>query len=122
MRRSARNKGDRPMPPGNRCPDPRIEDIIDRFEEAWHGPLPPSIDAFLPDDAGLVRPLLIELIHIDLEYRLKRGERIRVESYLRCYPELADDRDAMADLLTAEFELRRRRERRLTPEEFLQRL
>ena len=33
--------------------------------------------------------LLVELVHVELELRLKAGEPARVEEYLRRYPELA---------------------------------
>lgn len=101
--------------------DERIEEIVERFEEAWHGPWPPRLEAFLPGDAALFWPVLVELVHIDLEYRLKRGEKVTVEAYLRNYPELSDDRATVVDLLAAEFRLRRCRTRDLTPEEFLRR-
>ena len=34
-------------------------------------------------------PVLLELVHADLECRLKAGEGTRAEDYLRRYPELA---------------------------------
>ena len=35
--------------------------------------------------------VLVELVHIDLECRLKTGEPARVESYLERFPELSQD-------------------------------
>jgi hypothetical protein len=98
----------------------RIEEYVERFEEAWHRRPSPCIEHFLPADAILFRPVLVELVHVDLEYRLKSGKEVHVESYLRRYPELADERDTVVELLAAEFQLRRRR-RKLTIEEFLSR-
>src|SRR5207248_11350867 len=52
--------------------------------------------------------LLVELVHVDLEFRLKSGESARVEGYLAAHPELAGARDVALDLIAAEYELRHR--------------
>src|SRR5439155_21760144 len=52
--------------------------------------------------------LLVELVHVDLEYRLKAGEPARVEEYLGRYPDLGRDRRVVLELLAAEWKLRRR--------------
>ena len=70
----------------------RTEAIIGRFEAAWTQGPPGDIAAFLPDDSAERGRLLIELVHIDLENRLKAGEAVRVERYLELHPELAQER------------------------------
>jgi len=48
---------------------------LEEFEEAWQGPTPPALDAYLPrdsDDASR-RRALEELIKIDLEHRWRRA-------------------------------------------------
>ena len=75
----------------------------------------------LPIGDPLRSRVLIELVHIDLELRLKAGEAARVEEYLARYPELADDRAVALGLIAAEHELRRRRENDLSLDEYLQR-
>jgi predicted ATPase len=98
-----------------------LKDAVRRFERAWRqGPRPP-IDAYLPDDTALRPRVLIELVHIDLELRLKAGETARVEDYLVRYLELAGDRATVVELIAAELELRRRREPGLALDEYLQR-
>ena len=97
-----------------------FEDVIRRFEDAWQGRSRPEILAYLPTGAGRTR-LLTELVHVDLEYRLRAGEFARVEEYLARYPELIDDRAVMLELIAAEHEFRRRREPGLALGEFLQR-
>jgi hypothetical protein len=97
-----------------------FEDLIRRFEDAWHGPSRPEIGAYLPAGAGRTR-LLTELVHVDLEFRLRAGEAARVEEYLARYPGLADDRAVVLDLIAAEHGLRRRREPGLALGEFLRR-
>jgi serine/threonine protein kinase/predicted ATPase len=42
-----------------------------------------------------------------MEFRLRSGEPVRVETYLAAHPELADDRRATLGLIAAEYELRR---------------
>jgi WD40 repeat protein len=96
------------------------EDVIRRFEDAWKGPARPEIIAFLPTGTGHTR-LLTELVHVDLEYRVRAGDAARVEDYLTRYPELADDRAAALDLIAAEFELRRRVEPGLAAADYLRR-
>src|SRR5262245_59783192 len=100
-------------------PSPRSEDWlaltddVDRFERAWHRAPRPRIDDYLPGGDPLRFRVLVELVHIDLELRLKAGEAARVEEYLTRYPELTADPDVVLELITAEHELRRREEPRL---------
>src|SRR5690242_20155675 len=86
------------------------ERLIQRFEAALRSPARPALDDYLPEDGAVRQAVLVELVHTELEHRLKAGEAARVEEYLRRYPELAEDRPAALDLLTAEYKLRRRRE------------
>src|SRR5262245_15065757 len=96
-----------------------IEQIIDRFEDAWERGERPDIDAHLPDGEERL-PLLIELVHIDLERRLKTGETARIESYVERYPELAEAA-ILTELVSAEFELRRRADPTLTAADYASR-
>ena len=98
-----------------------LGDIIDRFEEAWRHGVRPDINQFLTGSAGEASTLAIELIHIDLEYRLKDRDAARVEDYLARYPWLADNSQLMLELLTSEFRHRRRYEPELSIEDYLQR-
>src|SRR4051794_37896291 len=82
---------------------------IKAFEEAWRRGPAPALADYLGADGPARRALLIELIHVDLEFRLKAGEDVLVETYLAAYPELAADRAVTLDLITAECELRQRR-------------
>ena len=87
-----------------------FEDLIRCFEDAWQGEVRPEISAYIPTGSRHSR-LLIELVHIDLEYRGYAGESApRVEEYLKRFPELADNRNTSLELITAEFSLRRRGE------------
>ncbi len=115
----------RPMPPAenspsspNRLPWAEWERAIRRFESAWRQGERPVIDAFVAAAEAGQRPLLLELAHIDLEFRIKAGEAARVEEYLARYPALAADREAVLGLAAAECELRRRREPDLPADEY----
>jgi predicted ATPase len=98
-----------------------LTDAVRRFETAWHQVPRPRIDDYLPGDPALRLEVLIELVHIDLELRLKAGEAARVEDYLARYPELAADRAVTLELIAAEHEFRRRREPDLALDEYLPR-
>jgi hypothetical protein len=95
------------------------DDVVDQFEEAWQSGRRPDLDAYLPSGDGR-RPLLVRLIHVDLERRLKAGEAARVEDYLARYPELGEA-EVVLELLAAEHEQRRRREPGLGAEEYARR-
>src|SRR5262245_17910811 len=96
----------------------RCEELIEAFEQAWRGESPPSIDHYLRGNGHEWDALLIELTHVDLEFRLKAGESVRVEVYLDRYPRLMHDSRTVLDLLEAEFELRRRRETNVGLDEY----
>src|SRR5438876_1231609 len=83
-----------------------LSEVVDRFQAAWQRGERPSIDDYR-SAGGL--PLLVELIHAELELRLKKQEEARVETYLHRYPELASDPEAVFGLLQAEYNQRRRR-------------
>jgi predicted ATPase len=98
-----------------------LKDAVRRFDNGWRQQPRPGIEDFLPAGEPLRRRVLIELVHIDLELRLKTGEAARVEEYLARYPELAGDRAVTLALIVAEHEWRLRRESGLTLDEYLQR-
>jgi WD40 repeat protein len=66
-------------------------------------------------------PLIAELVHSELELRLKAGEAARVEDYWQRYPGLAEDAAIGWSLIEAEFRLRQRREPALSLNEYRRR-
>jgi len=98
-----------------------LEPLVCRFEEAWQRGERPALDAYLPCDAGARRLALVELIHLELELRLKAGEAARVEEYLTRYPELTDERQTVLALLQTEWRVRARQEPHLSGVEYQQR-
>ncbi len=107
------------------APDPLSDDtwsgcegLIRDFEKAWRKGPPPQISDFLIADDARRGVLLRELLHVDLEYRVKAGQRTCVETYLDQYPELALEPEKVLDLIAAEYELRRRNESDLSQSEY----
>ena len=66
----------------------RLEEILERFEAAWRRGEHPLLDDYLAGVEAERGALLVELVHEELELRLKAGEPARVEEYLERYPEL----------------------------------
>ncbi|WP_197532154.1 serine/threonine-protein kinase [Symmachiella macrocystis] len=85
-----------------------VENLVFRFETAWQGGEPPGINDFLPETADDRWGVLVELVHVDLEFRLKSDNDIRVERYFDQFPEWADHADDAVDLIAAEYDLRAR--------------
>lgn len=97
------------------------DDMLKAFEVAWCAGRTPLLGDFLPRDEAERIALLPELVHLDLEFRLKHGENVRLENYLSSYPELRRNRDQILDLLATEFELRRRLDQEITADEYVSR-
>lgn len=94
------------------------EDVIRQFERAWLNGESPDIAKFLPEEATARAAILPQLVLVDLEFRLKRREPARVETYLQRFPELAGNPTAIQEFLSVEFHLRRRFEPLLSPAEY----
>jgi serine/threonine protein kinase/formylglycine-generating enzyme required for sulfatase activity len=87
----------------------RREKWIQQFEDAWEQGRRPTIDEFLPHDPADRAEVLAELVHADLEIRLKSGESVQVEDYLERYPELEGNPEIVLNLIASEYDLRARR-------------
>ncbi len=98
-----------------------LQQVVEGFEAAWDAGKRPDIDAHLPAPGPVRRAALVELVNVELEYRLKAGEAARVEEYLRRYPELSRDREAAVELIVAEHRLRGRSGQGTDPEECVRR-
>ncbi|WP_435009632.1 protein kinase domain-containing protein [Tundrisphaera lichenicola] len=96
----------------------RLQKLIEEFETAWTRGEHPKIVDHLPEDEPHRQRLLVELVHADLEYRLKAGESARVEEYLRTYRSLAEDSRTVRELVQAEWNFRKRSEPGLSIDRF----
>jgi serine/threonine protein kinase len=85
-----------------------VDRWVRRFEAAWQAGKRPNLENFLPPEASLRAAVLVELVHIDMEFRFDDGEDVRIETYLRRHPDLSNDRAKLLDLIAAEFEHRQR--------------
>jgi tetratricopeptide (TPR) repeat protein/tRNA A-37 threonylcarbamoyl transferase component Bud32 len=95
-----------PLADAHRESAAELERVIEHFEQCWQHGQPPDLDDFLPEQLEARRALLVELVHTDLEYRLRAGNAARVETYLKHYPKLGESEETLVDLIAAEYELR----------------
>jgi hypothetical protein len=87
----------------------RLKGILGRFEDAWRHGVRPALDDYVAHFGSERRALLIELVHEDLDFRMRAGETTRLEDYLERYPELRDEAAVLLDLLATEYLLRQGR-------------
>ena len=83
-----------------------LESLLDRFDALWQDGTPPPIRQFAPAVHPQRDRLLLELSLIDLEYRLKADEEIRVEDYTRDFPVFAVHSEMLIELIVCEFQQR----------------
>jgi serine/threonine protein kinase/predicted RNA polymerase sigma factor len=98
----------------------RQEQLLEAFEAAWRRGERPAVEDYLPKDAADPE-LLLDLLHVDLEYRLQAGEPARAEEYLTRFPEAAGDPAFALALIAREYQLRQRREPGLDAREYVDR-
>ncbi len=82
-----------------------IDEVADRFEAAWQADQEsPRIEFYLSDSTGPLRlALLVELVHVDLACRRRRGEKPLFERYRAGFPELSSLSEAELIDLRAPF-------------------
>lgn len=78
-----------------------VERIVSEFERAWTQRQNPEIATFLPAEGPIRTPLLVELVHVDFEFRSRAGEQPRIDEYLARFPELGADPRALESLAPA---------------------
>ena len=102
-----------------------LADHVGAFCQAWEAAdAPPKVGDYAPaEPLALRRMALIELVKIDLEHRWGRNlDPLRIESYVDCYPELAEgDGRSPNDLVYEEYHVRRQCGEDVSPQEYLQR-
>src|SRR5207253_451249 len=57
----------------------QVDAYVQRFEKAWQSGGRPAIDDFLPKDGPVRLAVLNELVHVDMERRLRAGDSARPE-------------------------------------------
>jgi serine/threonine protein kinase len=99
----------------------RLAPFVYGFEDTWQQGERPVLDDYLPAEGDDRRLVLVRLVPMDLERRLKAGEPTRVEEYLTRYPVLGCEKGLVVELLTQEYKLRRAREPGLSLDEYARR-
>ncbi len=95
--------------------------IVAQFEESWSGNSPLSIDDIIPRKGDERQVILQQLVHIDLDNRLRAGDPARVEDYLKRYPELERDESTVLALIWTEYEARQGADRTISDGEYAKR-
>lgn len=91
--------------------------LIARFRAESERGRSPRIDDYLPDRGEDRTAVLVELLCVELECRLKAGKSVRLEDQLKRYPELGVER--AADVVAHDYELRLGRGMPVSPEDYL---
>ncbi len=75
-----------------------IDSVCDRFEDAWKHGDTPGITRFLATTTVELRPrLLIELVRLDREYRVKAGQTVELQDYVSEFPGDQESLQEIAD-------------------------
>jgi serine/threonine protein kinase len=80
----------------------RLDRMCDEFEQAWRSGSPPQIEQYIDKQSlDTSRVLLVELIRLDLFYRMRVSQSVSADDYVGRFPEL--DTSLLQDLVeTAE--------------------
>jgi hypothetical protein len=97
----------------------QLEGWLIDFDRRWCSELLRVRVEALPATAPWRLAALVEMVKIDLERRWQHGERVGLADYLRDYPELGTLQTASADLVQAEYDVRRQFEETVDAAEFL---
>jgi hypothetical protein len=98
-----------------------LEEIVEAFESAWQSGPRPRVEDFLEGDRVSRQVLLWELVHADLDHRLRAGETARVEDYMQRFAEIAANPERLAELIIAEFRHRKHLKQQANVDEYRER-
>ncbi len=98
-----------------------LEKSIASFEDQFLSGQNPDIVDFITPNEAEISPLFGELLHTDLELRLRSGENARVEDYTARFPKIASLTELIEELLKTEYKVRSKFEPGLRIEEYAQR-
>lgn len=85
----------------------RVRDKLLAFAQTWNDSIFDTESKQLNPDQRLRLPLLVGMINIDLHQRCQKGQLLPLEFYLQQFPELAEDKAFLIDLICAEMYARR---------------
>jgi len=78
--------------------------VIDAYEGALRSNLDPNLEDYLPASGADRTSMLVELLHVDLELRLRRGQTASVQEYAKRYPDLLTRKSDVLNLLQKEIQ------------------
>jgi serine/threonine protein kinase len=85
----------------------RLQDLVDRFEQACHQGDVIDLQGFLPPPGDPLRKAALqELIKTDLEIRWRHGSGLDLEAYLKQFPELGSSRSLSPRFIFEEYRAR----------------
>jgi tetratricopeptide (TPR) repeat protein len=99
-------------PSGSRRPESILEQL-------WQDGRPPSIRSFVATLGSLDNERLLAVLRVDQRNRWANGQRVDVRSYLREFPALADDSEALFELIYHEWLIREELGESLSPDEYV---
>ncbi|QDT44946.1 Serine/threonine-protein kinase PrkC [Gimesia alba] len=99
----------------------QLEKVVSEYEDALRNGNALEVETIWRSSHNKELVLLFELVHTELEWRLKAGEAVRVEEYLERFPELSEDIDALHELISTEYILRLRTNSKVEVSEYTNR-
>lgn len=91
-------------------PSPTLDDLVDRFEDAWseyHPPDYPNVSDYFPSPTSdAFEQIVLELLRVDMERRWTTQRRKSLDQYRAEYPHLAQNATWLSALGFEEFRLR----------------
>jgi serine/threonine protein kinase len=86
----------------------QVAERLEAFVAAWEsGPAPAIADHLPAEPGGLRRLVLVELVKVDLEFRIRGGRPARIEDYLAAHPEIAGAAGPPVELVCEEYHVRK---------------
>ncbi len=85
-----------------------IQDVVRSFRRALGRGERPAIEAYAPERAAHRIPVMLELIHEEMEFQIKAGAAAGSVVVPQALPEIAQDPRRASELVAADSTLRRR--------------
>lgn len=84
----------------------RLQEGLKQFVQNWTDRLMADTMQQIAPDHALRFPSLVEITHLDMNERWKRGQGLKLEHYLETYPELGSPSTVPLLLIKAEYDIR----------------
>ena len=84
----------------------QVHQIASDYEQSLLADAKVRLESFLRGDGAFRWNLLVELIHTDLEIRLRKGEDVSLSSFIEKYPEIQSSPKDIDSLIKTELQWR----------------